>query len=345
MRYRVNTFEPSGYLDIKGILSCGMPFIFIVGGRGIGKTYGALKYVLENDVFFMFMRRTQSQADLISKPDFSPFTPLNNDLHMDVRPVSVSKYNAAMVDFVEDAKTDKIRGYTCALSTISNLRGFDASRVELLIYDEFIPERHERPIKEEGQAFFNAYETMNRNRELKGLKPMQVLALANSNDLGNPIFMELGVVNKVVQMKKRNQLYMIDNRRGLAIFLLDETEIGSRKRDTALYRLTDPESEFMRMAVSNEFIEEDSAIIRSRPLIEYRPIVTVGEVTIYKHKDRREYYAANIRQGNPPIYTSGDADIKRYKKRFYYLWEAYLKNKIIFSDKLTLLLFEMYNNK
>ena len=302
-------------------------------------------YVLENNVFFMFMRRTQSQSDLISKPDFSPFTPLNNDLHMDVRPVSVSKYNAAMVDFVEDQKTDNIRGYTCALSTISNLRGFDASRVDLLIYDEFIPERHERPIKEEGLAFFNAYETMNRNRELKGLKPMQVLALANSNDLGNPLFMELGVVNKVVNMKKRGQVYMIDQKRGLAIFLLDETEIGKKKRNTVLYNLASESSEFMGMAITNNFIEEDSAIIKSMPLIEYRPVVTVGEVTVYKHKDRREYYATNIRQGNPPVYSAGDADLKRYKRKFYYLWEAYLKNKIIFSDKLTLLLYETYNSK
>jgi hypothetical protein len=38
-------------------------------------------------------------------------------------------------------------GYTCALSTLSNMRGFDASDIQLLICDEFIPEKHERLLK------------------------------------------------------------------------------------------------------------------------------------------------------------------------------------------------------
>ena len=45
-----------------------------------------------------------------------------------------------------------------ALSTVSNLRGFDMSDCTLLIYDEFIPEPHERPLKNEAAALFNAYE-------------------------------------------------------------------------------------------------------------------------------------------------------------------------------------------
>ena len=61
-------YDNNGYLDIEKIIRCGQPFIFIVGGRGTGKTYGMLKYVLDNNIPFIYMRRTQAQADIINKP-------------------------------------------------------------------------------------------------------------------------------------------------------------------------------------------------------------------------------------------------------------------------------------
>ena len=142
------------------------------------------------------MRRTQAQADLINKSDFSPFKPVCDDKHIEITTAPVSKYNAKFI------KDEVVIGYTCALSTIANMRGFDASDVKLLIYDEFIPERHERPIKSEGSAFLNAYETMNRNRELKGKRPLTVLCLANAFDIANPIFLELGLVGIAEKMKQ-----------------------------------------------------------------------------------------------------------------------------------------------
>ena len=55
----------NGYLNVPYILHYNVPFIFVVGGRGTGKTYGALKYVLESGTPFIYMRRTQSQADIM----------------------------------------------------------------------------------------------------------------------------------------------------------------------------------------------------------------------------------------------------------------------------------------
>ena len=77
-------YDPSGYVNVKGILDCGYPFNFLVGGRGTGKTYTTLKTAKEEGRKFMLMRRTQSQADLISKPEFSVFKPLNEDLGWNV---------------------------------------------------------------------------------------------------------------------------------------------------------------------------------------------------------------------------------------------------------------------
>ena len=131
-------YDESGYVIMRGILDEGYPFNFLVGGRGTGKTYTTLKVAKEDGRKFMLMRRTQSQADLISKPEFSVFKPLNDDLGWNVMVRSVSKYNSMFFEPDGENLEHQI-GYTCALSTISNMRGFDASDIQLLIYDEFIP--------------------------------------------------------------------------------------------------------------------------------------------------------------------------------------------------------------
>lgn len=330
-------YLPSGYLNIRGILSYRCTFNFIVGGRAAGKTYGALDYVVEDDVRFMLMRRTQAQADLINKPDFSPFKPVCNDRHIDITTASVSKYNAKFM------LEDQTIGYTCALSTIANMRGFDASDVKLLIYDEFIPERHERPIKSEGAAFLNAIETIGRNRELKGQKPLTVLCMANAFDIANPIFLELGLVGIAEKMKQNGRELYIDRDRSILILLPDSEKIMEKKNKTALYKLTEG-SEFKAMALNNEFIYNPTENIKSLPLREFNPVVTVGEITIYKHKSKRLYYVSEHRTGNPPTFTTDEIGLKRYIKnygmRFYRL---YMQNCFKFENMLTKSLFELYN--
>lgn len=330
-------YLPSGYLNIRGILSYNCTFNFIVGGRATGKTYGALSTVLEDNIKFMLMRRTQAQADLINKPDFSPFKPVCDDKHIEITTASVSKYNAK---FMLD---DNTIGYTCALSTIANMRGFDASDVKLLIYDEFIPERHERPIKSEGAAFLNAYETMNRNRELKGKKPLTVLCLANAFDIANPIFLELGLVGTAEKMKQNGRELYIDRDKSILILLPDSNKIMKQKNETALYKLTEG-SEFKAMALNNDFIYNPTENIKSLPLREFNPVVTVGEITIYKHKSKRLYYVSEHRTGNPPTFTTDEIGLKRYIKnygmRFYRL---YMQNCFKFENMLTKSLFELYN--
>lgn len=330
-------YLPSGYLNIRGILSYRCTFNFIVGGRATGKTYGALSTVLEDNIKFMLMRRTQAQADLINKPDFSPFKPVCDDKHIEITTASVSKYNAKFM------LEDETIGYTCALSTIANMRGFDASDVKLLIYDEFIPERHERPIKSEGAAFLNAYETMNRNRELKGKRPLTVLCLANAFDIANPIFLELGLVGIAEKMKQNGRELYIDRDKSILILLPDSSKIMKEKNNTALYKLTEG-SEFKAMALNNDFIYNPTENIKSMPLREFNPVVTVGEITIYKHKSKRLYYVSEHRTGNPPTFTTDEIGLKRYIKhygmRFYRL---YMQNCFKFENMLTKSLFELYN--
>jgi hypothetical protein len=213
------------------------------------------------------------------------------------------------------------------------MRGFDASDVDIHIYDEFIPEKHERPIKNEGSAFLNAYETINRNRELTGRKPLQVLCLANANDLANPIFMELHLVRKAEQMRRKKQEISIDKERGVGLFILDKSPISQQKKTTALYRLTDG-SNFERMSINNDFSGEDVGRIKSKPLTEYRPVVFIGEICVYEHKSNRSYYISTHKVGSPPIYGTGDAERARFRRIYSWIWDEYMENNIEFEEYL-----------
>lgn len=330
---KLNIYESSGYLNIPGILSLGQPFTFVVGGRGTGKTYGALKYAITSGRKFMLMRRTQSQTDLINKPEFSPFKPICTDLGMDIETQSLSKYNSMFL------KDERILGYTCALSTISNMRGFDASDIDLLIYDEFIPERHERLMKGEGGAFLNAYETMNRNRELQGKKPLQALLLANAFDIANPIFLELGLIGIAEKMKQKHQELYVNPDKGLCIVMPQNSRISDRKANTALYRLAG--DTFSSMALSNDFVYNPTDNIKSQPIREYAPLVGIGDICIYRHKNNSRYYVSEHTTGNPEHFDTDEVNIKRFLKKYgIRLYKMHMKGKIIFEDMTCKAIFE-----
>lgn len=341
----MSIYQKNGYINIKNILSYGMPFNFVVGGRATGKTYTSLKTVIEDNIKFMFMRRTQTQTDLINKNEFSPFKPINEDNGWNIGTSVISKYNSAFYNMVDDGdKTTPCGsplGYTCALSTISNMRGFDASDVELLIYDEFIPERHERPLKNEAMALFNAYETINRNRELNGRNPLQLLGLANANDLANPIFLALNLVKKANEMRKRGQEICIMKERGIGLFILSESPISEAKRETALYKLTKG-SEFFSMSLDNDFIGLDNRLIKSRPLTEYKPLVAVGELCIYTHKSNGKYYVSTHISGTPKNYSAVDTDLERFRRDYPWIWWEYLSNHVEFEEILCEILLTKY---
>ena len=337
----MSVYLKNGYVDIEKILSYKLPFNFIIGGRGTGKTYGALKTAYLTRIRFILMRRTQAQCDLINKPEFNPYKAICADMGLDIGVKSISKYNALIYENTDADTEPEVLGYTCALSTISNMRGFDASDVKLLLYDEFIPEKHERALKNEGSAFLNAYETINRNRELQHKEPLQVLCLANAFNIANAIFLELGLVGICEKMQNKGQELYINRERGILICMLGKSNISKQKADTALYRVA--AGAYTDMALANDFAYNDASDIRSQGLKEFRLICTIGEISIYKHKSQRKYYISEHRTGTADIFKTDEVGLKRYQKKYgLILYSAYMRGNVSFENMLTKSLFELY---
>ena len=277
----MSLFLDNGFVNMPRLFASRLPFIFVVGGRGTGKTYGALEYVRKQALDgkkFIYMRRTQDQVDKISQDDFSPFKSIDE---LTGTITTVQKMAGKTFSFI-DAPSDKTMGYCFALSTFAKMRGFDASDVSTLVFDEFIPEKHERAIKNEAEAFFNAVETINRNRELTGGEPLQCVLLSNANNMGNPLFLELGLVSRATKMLGKGVDTYRDEKRGLMLVIIQNSPISEAKKQTALYKLT-AGSSFQKMAIDNDF-DEQCSNLRHAPLKELRPLVGVGEITIYTHK-------------------------------------------------------------
>lgn len=336
----MNIFKEDGYLDFEQITKQAT-FIFMVLARGTGKTFGALKWAIDGGHNFIYMRRTQTQLDMIKTPMLNPFMALErapgSSLSFALK--SVSKGVTGI--FIRKGDELEKRGYLMALSTISNVRGFDASDCDVLIYDEFVGEKHEKPIRNEGMAFLNAIETVGRNRELEGRPPLKVICLANSNDLANPIFMELGLVKYAERILKKGTEYAIIPERDICLIISNRSPISEKKATTSLYRMAG-DSAFSQMAISNEFSLEFTDQVRSLSLRGYVPLVAVGEIVVYQHKSELLYYVTDHMSGHPERYGNSEVDIKRFADHYYYLKIAYLNRHIFFESYILQVLFEKY---
>ena len=335
------------FFDTRDRSDC--PFQILVGGRGVGKTYSALRNLLfdaygnrinpDDNHKFMYMRRLAKEIEFCTSDISNPFKRINRDYHVDVK-ASFRKKDGYAV-FYDDSSTveyDEPIGYGVALSTFSGLRGVDFSDVDTIIFDEFIPERQVRKIKSEGRVFLNMYETVNRNRELQGEPPVKVLLLANSISMASEILLEMGAVPTMASMVLNDQHRATIKERGLYIELIDSKKLAEVKQKTALYKLT-AGSEFNKEAIMNKFTSDNLDFARKVKINEYKAVFNFCDYTFYKHKSRDEYYMAK-RIDTASIKYSG-ADVDRLIKGFVYTYQTLLlTRRIYFDDYATKLVFD-----
>ena len=319
----------SKYLNIYDYENDKFPFQIFIGGRGCGKTFSALKGAVEQHnkkgLKFVYMRRTGQELEILmdmqTKEGLNPFKPVNDmlgtnigikQLRKDIGGIFQRTFGKVGTKDAGKLTYEGNYGYAVALTTIKNIRSVDFSDCDLIIYDEFIPEKHVHKITGEGIALLNAYETMNRNRELEGKKPMNMYLLANSNDIYNEVFKELHIVNDAERMYSKRESDKYFPERGLAIHLInDNQEFREQKAKTALYKLSKGTT-FYDMSLNNEFAFNDFSLTGYRSLKGYRPICHYGIAYIYKKKGDNELYVTYA-----PAACEGYDPDRDYEKRMF----------------------------
>ena len=113
--------------------------------RGPGKTYSFLRYCTDNEIFFIYMKRTNDDVELLCtgsdspdlKVDTDPFVPLNRDFGWNIKPKLIQKGIAGFYDTNEEGKPIGAPiGLIVSMNRVSKVKGSDMSRASFICFDE-----------------------------------------------------------------------------------------------------------------------------------------------------------------------------------------------------------------
>lgn len=128
------------YINYDVILSYGMRHNFIVGDRGVGKTYGLTRWILNKCIKegheFIWVRNTQAALDEILSFDGKDFLADHPEkLRRDPADFTVVK-NALFYN-------DTLLGSFTTLGGFAKIKGATKNKAKYFIFDEFMPELSE----------------------------------------------------------------------------------------------------------------------------------------------------------------------------------------------------------
>ena len=280
----------NGYIEIEDTDLKTLNILF--GGRGIGKTYSILKHRIQNALNdpnqkFIWLRDSNEVCKKIVAGN-SLATPIClNEPNMPKITIEKFEGSFTFVAHLSDGIMKPI-GYLMALSTFHNARGINYDDVSCIVWDEFIPEEGTLVKKNQGAIFLNAYESVNRNREFDGLKPVQIIFLSNTNDIYSDVLADLGV-NEIIESMAYNKESVFVNADMWIKFLSSEA-FYEKKKDTFIYRIANNDK-FKNMALDNKFNNNLALVKRDLKLKNATGLLTVdGRYTLIQLEDNTLYF-------------------------------------------------------
>lgn len=244
------------YYKYDKLFSYNATYNFVVGGRGIGKTYGAKKRAVINNIrrgeMFIYLRRYKTELSAARDTFFA-------DIQSEFKNYDFRfKSNIAQMSLVSERENKKRKwqdvGYFFALSTAQSLKSVSFPLVTLIIYDEFILERgafHYLP--NEAIVFNNFYSTVDRNQD-----KTKVLFLANSVSIMNPYFIEYDIV------PNENQQFISKFHGFVICHFIDGENFAKSVYETAFGRFIQ-NTEYAKYAVGNEFADNHENLLAGKP--------------------------------------------------------------------------------
>lgn len=334
-------YTNEGWLDFDYIASKGAWLNVIIGKRQVGKTYGTLKYMLDNNITFMLLRRTQAELETIAANDkLNPFLKFLPEYQTDLFKSGNGFYSIADYS-IDDGKVSptKERGLATSLMKIAGIRGFDGSMFTDLVFDEFIPEKSVIKRKSEGDAFVNAITTIGGNRELEGKPPLRVWLLANTNNIGSQILEALNLTDLILYMRRKDKEELLTN--GVYVAQPASAKIIEARKETALMKQVSASSEFYRMAIENEFSYDASPYIKTLPLKNLTPVWSYDDAVFCWQRSEGFYICRAPFKANASYRYKGDQTGREMLQMdFSYMKPYYYAGLVLFSDMRVLQIFK-----
>ena len=294
------------------ILSYNAVINMILGGRGIGKTYGALKMVfrkyLKTGEQFIYMRRHHKEMGKAKAGFLTAISAEFPDYDMRVNGDTIE---LAHITTREDKKRSwQVAGFFVELSTAQSIKGVDFSNVHTIIYDEFIAERGRQYLPEEAYAFLNFYNTVDRWQDRA-----RVLLLANAVSIENPYFIAWNISPDMVDMNN----ITIMNSGYIAVHFPDNDEFKASIYKTRFGRFIEG-TEFAEYAVENKFSDNEKTLVEKkdpRAHYVYSLKTRSGNFSVWHNMFTGEYYAQEKQPRNGLVWYT--MDMERISRECKYL--------------------------
>lgn len=336
------------YYDVRedlALLPEGAQFLVCYGGRATGKTYSALRYVIEDKKKFFFIKREIEDvknicdgrtlrvetARQLTKPknfnftfkskDKSPLAPLNRDFGWNVKPFLREKGFAECFncDTLDHPYGESV-GYIGALKLATKFKGFDLSDVDVIIFDEFCPTAGDIVWKGEGDKILDLVLTITRDRHLRGLKPVILMAFANADNVVCPLTNAIEVVDNLTEMQAKDQEYMyVEKRRAFLHKLKTSEERIAKDMELPIYQAMQGTKWFAK-SLGNDFAYNDFSNVDHISMKNLKPEAKVI------HNGRAHYVYLDAKTGyryvtytptNVPTPIQYNLDSDAGKKAFY----------------------------
>ena len=242
------------FLDFNKILSYGSFLTFVLAERGVGKTYGSKKFIINH------FKKTGKQSVYIRR--------YNKELNEALMKKSIPIFfDQIKNEFPNDKLTNtrellycnkKVCGFTIALSTSNILKSSSYENVDTIIFDEFVIDKGcYHYLQNEVTAFFELLETITRLKN-----NVRVLCLGNAISITNPYFMEL---NLTLPYNSEYKIFKRDNKGQplLMVYYGKNLEYREVKKQTRFGQLI-ADTKYGKYAIDNEMLRDSKAFINKK---------------------------------------------------------------------------------
>lgn len=233
--------EKSLYYNPQKMLSYNRILNFVIGARGIGKSFAMKEYPIRRFLKYgeqwIYVRRYKTELKKIKNyfTDVQEKFP-DHDFKVKGR------------EFYID---NQLAGWAIPLSMWQSEKSNAYPKVTTIVFDEFIREKdNSNYLPNEVNAFLNLVDTVFRNRD-NG----RVVCLSNAVTIVNPYFLYFNIVPDI---HKRFNAY-----EDILVEIPESYDFAEERKKTRFGRLIDG-TEYGEMALDNEFVNDSETFIEKR---------------------------------------------------------------------------------
>lgn len=249
------------YYDYQRVLSYNALMTYIIGERGVGKSYGAKEFVADRFINkgkqFVYLRRykTELKEAMMKKghPIFFEQIVYNED------GTKNKKYEKHKLTNKNDTMyiDDKLCGFAMPLSIANILKSSTYNNVDTIIFDEFIIDKGcYHYLQNEVEQLLDVIETVGRLRDIR------IIFLGNAISITNPYFtyfnLSLPYNSDIVVSKKDNKGNPL-----IIVNYIKNLKYREVKKQSRFGQLIDG-TEYGKYAIDNEFLRDSKSFIRKK---------------------------------------------------------------------------------